>query len=291
MDLNNPIFQQYLKTGALAANQNTKTNQSVKDNQPSRITVCTGQGPPEENLVNPPNGALYVEETTADAYLYAVDIGWVALNGWCPDIGEEDPSKDNPNNPETGDLYVNILTADLFYFVEGFGWVLVSGVAGPPGPAGPPGFADVFVTRSGKSSNKIKLLNTKTIQTTTILTWDTPDFQDGGYQLLNDNQSLKISNCRSEPVRYQVQVKLNLDCQDTNSYGSVELSLLEDNREVPGSLSYLNVSQTGKHSIYSNAIVEVQGSREVDLKIVSKATGQGKITIIENSSWQVTKLG
>ena len=79
-----------------------------------------GQGPPEESWDHPPNGAIYVEEDSADVHLHVTNLGWVHLNSWCPDVGEEDPCEENPEDPMSGDMYLNILTSDLYYFVEGF---------------------------------------------------------------------------------------------------------------------------------------------------------------------------
>lgn len=105
-----------------------------------------GHGPPEKNVKNPRNGFIYVDQDTADTYLYISHLGWIDLSSWQPDVGDGPPSKENPPNPITGDQYVDILTGDFYIFTEGFGWVLGSGVEGPPGPQGASFTVDLCTT-------------------------------------------------------------------------------------------------------------------------------------------------
>jgi len=267
--------------------------QSLKQSliQSTRMTVL-GQGPPEETWLDPPNGGIYVEEDSANVYLHVADLGWVQLNGWCPDVGEEDPCQENPEDPMSGDMYLNILTSDLFYFVEGFGWVLLNGIEGPPGPngpPGPPGFSDIFYAVTPRTEQVLK------IQPQAVK-WEIPEFQDTDYSLQDDQTSLRIQNCGVDPARYQVQIKLSIHRKDELiklTKSGVEFYLNQDDELVPGSLTYAMMPFAGQHSLFINVIVEVLGGSEIDLVLEGRATGQGDLVILQDQSncWQVVKLG
>lgn len=123
-------------------NNNNNMNKSTSSNAKSGI------GMPENNVKKPHNGFIYVNEETADTFVFFKSLGWISLSGFYPDVGEGAPDKNNPPAPMTGDQYVDILTGDFYVFTEGLGWKANTGV---PGPAGPPGqeFTFNFVTTVG----------------------------------------------------------------------------------------------------------------------------------------------
>ncbi len=244
--------------------------------------LLVNQGSPDSVISKPQHGLIYVDELSADSFIYVSNLGWVQLNGWCPDAGEDPPSSENPINPISGDQYINVLTGDFYYFVEGFGWISLTGVEGPrgePGPTGDPGFADLFYTIAKKQELKNEFSQIKWL--------NIPEFEDNDYQL--EDTIIKINPQLTDPIRYEIKVKISIE----DSYDQLDLfefRIKEGDQIIPGSLTYgcLPVG-VYKVSISLGGIIEVIGESQVSLE--GKITSNGEIKVMEDSYFMIIRLG
>jgi len=146
----------------------TKKHEALTKLKNTQISKAkSGVGLPESNVKNPIDGFIYVDQDTADTYVYFKKLGWISLSGFYPDVGEGAPDKENPPSPLTGDQYVDILSGDFYVYADGFGWKMNTGSSGPQGPPGP-AFSIDFATTMGPTgpiiSGPFKLESGKQVQ-------------------------------------------------------------------------------------------------------------------------------